>query len=57
MEDMLPAIMRIEIPLFAKYNEKVLYRLGDRGIYLTNNDGVEIHAKAGTEILKMWRVK
>ena len=54
---MLPAILKVEIPLFAKPNERVDYRLGDGGIYLNNAAGTQIHAKAGTEILKMWRVK
>ncbi len=54
---MLPAILNVSIPLFAEPNDRVNYKLGDKGMYLENQSGLKIHAKAGTEILKMWRVK
>ena len=54
---MLPAIVRVEIPLFASLNDKVEYEIRGDKVYLKNAAGIEILAAAGTEIFKMWRVK
>jgi len=55
--NMLPAIIKVTIPLFAESNEKIYYELSDEGIYLENMAGTRIYANNKTEVLKMWRVK
>ena len=54
---MLPAIIRVEIPLFASPNDRVDYEIRGNKVFLRNADGIEILAAANTEIFKIWRVK
>ena len=59
----LPAIMNINIPDFAKENEKVWYNAfssdkeNEIKLKITNSSGVIIKIKTVDRIFKMWRIK